>query len=120
MEAAEVIVSARTLLYQWKNAQDKVFDTSLGFMTQVDGAEHWSVLTEDMIKVNNEATLFEASHYFSYAVVARVVARDQAGRLVEVVSRCKQGSTSPELAKAIGIREALSWIKIKDWRNIVI
>lgn len=76
---------ARTHFNQWKNAQDKIFDTSLVFMTQVDGAEYWSVLDEDTIKVNIDATLFETSHYFSYSVVARY----DAGGLVEAVSQCK-------------------------------
>ncbi|KAL1831294.1 hypothetical protein ACET3Z_000945 [Daucus carota] len=34
--------------------------------------------------------------------------------------RCKQGTIDPELAEAIGIREALSWVKNMDWQNVVL
>lgn len=49
-----------------------------------------------------------------------MVARDHEGKLVEAISSCKRGRVDPELAEAIGIREALSWIKVKAWPSVVL
>ena len=38
-----------------ESAQDKSFDSFLGFMTQEDGAEHWKLPTEGTVKVNTDA-----------------------------------------------------------------
>ena len=39
---------------------------------------------------------------------------------MEAHSFCKSGTSSPELAEAMGIREALSWIKSTHWSNVII
>lgn len=63
-----------------------------------------------------DATLFAESNTYSYAMLAR----DHEGKLVEAVSSCKQGNIDPELADAIWIREALSWVKSKAWPRVVV
>lgn len=85
-------------------------------MTQQDGNVHWQRPQEGTIKVNTDAALFADPNYYSYAMIAR----DHDGRLVEALSSCKQGCINPELAEAIGIMEALSWVKSKDWQRVVI
>ena len=49
-----------------------------------------------------------------------MIARNHEGNLMEAKACCKQGSLSPDLAEAIGIREALSWIKSKGWPKVVL
>lgn len=44
--------------------------------------------------------------------------RNQQGQLVEAQSKCREGKISPELAEAIGIREALSWIKANQYDGV--
>ncbi|XP_074322699.1 uncharacterized protein LOC141659673 [Apium graveolens] len=68
------------------------------------------------VKVNTDAALFEHSNCFSFAMVAR----DHEGTMLEAASSCRPGSLHPELAEIIGIREALSWIKNKNWSSTVV
>lgn len=84
---------------------NKTFDASLGFMTPEDGRVAWQAPTYDRIKVNTDAALFSNLHRYSHAQVVR----DHNGALVEAMSRCYPGIVSPDLAEAMGIREALSW-----------
>lgn len=116
MEVAEVVVLANYSLNQWLSAQNKLFDTSLGYLTQVDGDERQKVPDENTIKINTDAAIFETSNCFSYSRVAR----NHASELVEAFSKCIQGSVNPEMEEAIGIREALSWTKKKKWNNVVV
>ena len=69
-----------------------------------------------MIKVNVDAALFPEEDKFSFACVAR---NDQ-GHAIEAITCCKQGVTSPEMAEAIGVKEALSWIKRKSWQRVIV
>ncbi|XP_074342398.1 uncharacterized protein LOC141679917 [Apium graveolens] len=115
-EFVEVVASATQFLDHWKNAQDRSYDSSFGFMTLNDGEVHWKPPHEGTIKVNTDAALFEDSNCYAYAIVAR----DHEGKLVEAVSSCRQGRVDPELAEAIGIREALSWIKAKAWPSVIL
>lgn len=79
----------------------------MGFMTQDDGHERWEPPKHNRVKINSDAAIFEESSSYSYAFVIR----NHDGELVEARSRCSYGQVSPELAEAIGIREALSWVK---------
>lgn len=40
-EYDEIVKSGVQVLKNWKSAQDKLFDTSTGFLTQSDGDVHW-------------------------------------------------------------------------------
>lgn len=39
---------------------------------------------------------------------------------MEAISSCRSGSLNAEIAEAIGIREALSWVKSKNWPAAVL
>lgn len=41
--------------------------------------------------------------------------RDSSGMVREAFASCHWGSVDPGIAEAIGVREALSWIKRKEW-----
>ena len=115
-EIVDVVESANMVLRQWQSAQDKQFDNFLGFMTKEDGEEHWSLPSENKSKVNTDAAIFQSSNCYSFAFVAR----NHAGDLIEARSSCKQGSMTPESAEAMGIREALSWIKEQHMCDVTI
>ncbi|XP_062107623.1 uncharacterized protein LOC133818639 [Humulus lupulus] len=85
-------------------------------MTPADGQASWTKPPQGQLKVNVDAALFRETNSFSFVGVAR----DHLGAFVEVFSVCRLGLVSPELAEVMGIREALSWIKRKNWRNIVV
>ncbi|XP_074324121.1 uncharacterized protein LOC141661039 [Apium graveolens] len=116
MVVSEIVESAVSILSQWHSAQDKFFDPSLGFMTHIDGDEHWCVPNDNMIKVNTDAAIFDNSQCFSFSAVAR----DHEGGLIEAISRCEGGQLASEVVEALGIKEALSWIKRKSWMEVVV
>lgn len=76
-------------------------------MTQEDGLEKWVQPRNGMIKINVDATIFEDTRKYCYSMIAR----DCAGDLVAAIAKCRLRTIAPELAGAIGIKEALSWIK---------
>ncbi|XP_062089022.1 uncharacterized protein LOC133795584 [Humulus lupulus] len=113
-EAFEIVTLARITLEQWKNAQDRSFDLSLGFAHLSDGAVKWQPPRPGTIKINTDAALFVGPDRFSFAVVAC----NHEGSLLEAKASCVGGLVEPDFAEALGIREALSWIKTKDWHNV--
>lgn len=115
-ESKDIVASALQILNNWESAQDKSFDNSFGFIIQSDGDTHWQQPQAGTVKINTDAALFEDSQTYSHAMVAR----NHEGTLLEAKSSCKTGSIHPELAESIGIREALSWIKTKDWQEVIV
>lgn len=116
LDPNEVVESAYLVLKQWRSVQDRSFDHFLGFMSQDDSREHWSLPSIDSIKVNSESAIFQETCHFSYAFVAR----NSAGNLIEARLKCTRGNPSPELAEALGIREALSWVKDDNLNNVTL
>ncbi|XP_063943005.1 uncharacterized protein LOC135150559 [Daucus carota subsp. sativus] len=115
-EVQEAVCSARVALSQWKEAQDRFFDRSWGLLVPDDGDELWSPPTENKTKINTDAAVFEASSRYSFAFAVR----NHKGELLEARSVCKEGCTTPECAEAMGIREALSWIKDKRKTDVIV
>lgn len=116
LEVVEVVASSKVALNQWQSAQDKTFDSFLGHMTSADGDEQWTVPADNKIKVNCDAAIFEAQNCYSYAFAAR----DHRGEVVTARSKCSMGNIAPENAEAIGVREALSWIKEEQIRDVLV
>lgn len=85
-------------------------------MTQADGTEYWQRSPKRKIKINTDVALFKDSNSYSYSMVSR----DSKGELKEAAAVCKQGELDPGLPEAIGNREALSWVKQKDWAVVVV
>ena len=81
-----------------------------------DGDELWTPLIENTTKINTDAAVYESSNRYTYAFAVR----NHKGELLEARSSCKEGSTTPECAKAMGIREALSWIKGRQMHRVVV
>lgn len=53
-------------------------------------------------------------------LVTGMVARDDKRELLQVKSRLQNGVVSPELAEAMTMKEALSWIRARTWRQVTI
>lgn len=68
------------------------------------------------IKINSDASIFEESNSYIHAFVVR----DHKGELIEARSRCLRGQVNPHLAEVIGMRESLSWVKDKGYRDAII
>lgn len=116
VDSSELVNSAFSILNQWRSVQDKNFDHFLAFVNPEDGVEQWHKPENNSVKINTDAALFEEPNRYSYAFVTR----DHFGSLVEASSKCKLGRVSPEFAKAVSIREALSWLKNKVFANAVL
>lgn len=96
--------------------QDRSFGKFLGFMTQADGREHWINPNEGRLKINVDATCFTYFNSFSLTFLAR----DDQSVAIEAFSSCRQGHMELEIAETIGIMEALIWVKIMKWKNVVL
>lgn len=79
--------SAKLLLNQWKNAQDKSFDNSLGFMTEEDVKEYWEHPRESMVKVSIDVAIYANSSSYCLSMVAR----DHTGDLLAAFAGGKHG-----------------------------
>ncbi|XP_074378356.1 uncharacterized protein LOC141719891 [Apium graveolens] len=110
--ASDIVYAALSFLNQWKAAQDNNFNLSLSLITSEDGLEQWCPPPVNSVKVNVDVALFEVPSRHSHAIVVR----NHSAQLVQALSKCSFGKTSPELAESLGIREALSWIK----NNVVV
>ncbi|XP_062114086.1 uncharacterized protein LOC133825112 [Humulus lupulus] len=107
---------AHSTLVQWTRAQDKFEVPTAAFLTSDDGAEKWIKPTPGVIKINVDAALSTEASTYSFACVAR----DDQGHFIEAITCCRQGVVSPKMAEAMGVREALSWLKKKYWSHVVI
>ncbi|KAM6546971.1 hypothetical protein CsatB_027707 [Cannabis sativa] len=79
-----------------------------------DAAEHWFAPIDGRVKVNVDAALFSNPHQ----VGIDLVARDSRGFLIEGCTKTFLGNFPVATAEAMGIREALSWIKTRQWMNV--
>ncbi|KAM6586543.1 hypothetical protein CsatA_009148 [Cannabis sativa] len=108
-----VVAFATKYLDQWKNARNSNLDTSRSDFQFGDGNEHWTPPNGNSIKINVDAALFDGGHKYGLGMVAR----DRNGFLIEARTVFSHSSVDPPLAEAIGLKEALSWIKEMQWQN---
>ncbi|XP_030494821.2 uncharacterized protein LOC115710603 [Cannabis sativa] len=111
-----IVMSAKCYLSQWKHAHSSGLELLSAGLNQGDGAEHWVPPIENNVKVNVDAAIFEASRQFGVGWVAR----DARGLLIHGHTKLFNVQATPELAEAVGIREALSWIKSSGLQQVVL
>lgn len=111
-----VVYLAISSLEQWTRAHDISTIPMAAFLTEEDGSAKWIKQGDNVIKINVDAILFPEirTHNFS------CVARNSTGMVLEALTCCRAGIVDPEMAEALGVREALSWIKkimaeCSDW-----
>lgn len=63
-----------------------------------------------------DATLFQENDAFGVAGIAR----DHLGMPIEAFTCCRKGCVAPEIAKAISMKEVLSWLERKRWEKVII
>ncbi|KAM6543464.1 hypothetical protein CsatB_007911 [Cannabis sativa] len=98
------------------NAQSAGFELSSSSLIHGDGAEHWAAPQEHSVKVNVDTAVFGETRQFRIGLVAR----DAQGLLIEGRTKIFQGHSSPKFIEAMGIRQALSWIKARHWQKVVL
>uniref|UniRef100_A0A803QD58 RNase H type-1 domain-containing protein n=1 Tax=Cannabis sativa TaxID=3483 RepID=A0A803QD58_CANSA len=77
---------------------------------------NWTAPVAGFLKVNVDGALFSASNSFGLGGLAR----DANGHLIEAFCLHKPGCVQPSLVEAIGVKEALSWIKTKGWEHVIL
>ncbi|XP_063936295.1 uncharacterized protein LOC135147291 [Daucus carota subsp. sativus] len=112
----EVIRTAQFTLDHWMEAQLKYFTPSIAFKHAKDGSERWTKPDMNTIKINVDSALFDDENCFGFGCVAR----DHSGRLLGAKAASKIGKTSADLAEVIAVKEALSWVKTKQWSKVVV
>lgn len=105
-----------SVLANWSKLQGNQPHTIAACLEDKDGASVWLKRAVSMIKINVDAAIFSAFGTFSVAGIAK----DSDGVLIEAFSKCQIGQLAPELAEAIGIKEAIIWIKRKRWKSILL
>uniref|UniRef100_A0A803Q5E7 procollagen-proline 4-dioxygenase n=1 Tax=Cannabis sativa TaxID=3483 RepID=A0A803Q5E7_CANSA len=110
----DVLVSASITLDHWRKAQDKFALSSLSLNNSDDGAELWTKPANNYIKINIDAALFHHENFYGFGIVVR----DDLGKLIEAKTCYKAGNYSAEVVEALGIKEALSWIKSNNWQKV--
>lgn len=111
-----VLLCAESSLQAWLNAQDRELAPLPTYLSPLDGAEVWSKPNSWVLKLNVDAANFIGAQTYAYAGIVR----DHNGGLIEAFSVCRNGVINPELGEALGVPEALSWIKRRQWSNVVV
>ncbi|KAM6565903.1 hypothetical protein CsatA_025031 [Cannabis sativa] len=78
--------------------------------------EHWTPPQFPTIKVNVDGAIFTNERCCGIGLVARTAA----GIVLQAKKTSKVGILKPHVVEAIGIKEALSWIKANAWTNVVV
>uniref|UniRef100_A0A803PQX4 RNase H type-1 domain-containing protein n=1 Tax=Cannabis sativa TaxID=3483 RepID=A0A803PQX4_CANSA len=100
----------------WNSKQSSSFISPSGHGQQGRFIEHWTKPNDPYINVNVDGAIFSNEECFGYGLVAR----NSSGYVIEAVQIRKIGTWSPLLVEAMGLKEALSWIKRKDWHHAII
>uniref|UniRef100_A0A803QRG6 RNase H type-1 domain-containing protein n=1 Tax=Cannabis sativa TaxID=3483 RepID=A0A803QRG6_CANSA len=114
-EMLEVVRSVRVVLDQWKNAQSRKGGALLVDVIN-NVSELWRKPMLNTVKVNVDRAIFEAQNKFGFGCVGR----DSNGRLFTTFFASRVGLVKPEIVETIGIKKVLSWIKKKQWANVII
>lgn len=105
-----------TALDQWTKAQDKDKVPTTTFLTDADCRDRWIKPEGTVLKINIDAALFTEAGNYSFACMVQ----DSRGMTLEAITSCREGRVSPATTEAIGVKEALSWIKRKSWQSVVV
>ncbi|KAL8157121.1 hypothetical protein AgCh_001998 [Apium graveolens] len=81
-----------------------------------DGVTSWAKPQPNTVKVSVDAAIFEDRSEAGFEMVAR----DSDGRLIEAKVLTESRCTSPVLAEAIAVKEALSWIDQNKWSSVTL
>lgn len=85
-------------------------------MKEGDGAHIWVKPQIESVKVTTDVAMFRDRGEYGYAMIAR----DSNGELIEAKTCLRNGQEEPEVVEAIAVKEALSWIKSKNWQKVVV
>ncbi|XP_060959144.1 uncharacterized protein LOC133030423 [Cannabis sativa] len=111
-----MLLFANRYLDQWRCAQSFECESSWPLLQARDVVERWTASHGNSVKINVDAAIFNNGEKYGIGLVVR----NGSGLLVEGCTRLFFGQVEPVLAEAIGVREALSWIKDRRWRDVYV
>ncbi|XP_060960728.1 uncharacterized protein LOC133031275 [Cannabis sativa] len=112
--ATQILTSAWVTLDHWRKAQDKTCLLSSSLLHDGSNIEQWIPPASNTIKINVDGAIFEKENAYGFGVVAR----DSTGQIIDFIAKYYHGDYKAEVVEALGVKEALSWIKNKGWNTI--
>ncbi|KAL8120232.1 hypothetical protein AgCh_017395 [Apium graveolens] len=109
-----LLAPEKLYLSQWQEAQCRSKEALIHRDSSRDGVNSWAAPQMVTIKVNVDAAIFKDPSAYSIGLIAR----DSSGQLVHAHSSYYRGEISPENAKVLAIKEALSWLKQQQWEEV--
>lgn len=110
-----VLAMSKQHLVQWREAQERSTEALTRLRVVGDGANAWAKPQVGVIKVSVDAATFIDNSGTGMGMVAR----NSKGELIQAVSKFTREVVSPELAEAMAIKEAFSWIKSNLWQEVI-
>lgn len=99
---------AYSMLYEWNRAKE---EEPRNNNQQQISSRRWSKPPERWIKINTDAACNQNMGRMGVGCIIR----DDQGRFIRARSKVVQGRVQPREVEAMGLREALSWVK--EWRS---
>ncbi|XP_060968324.1 uncharacterized protein LOC133035899 [Cannabis sativa] len=101
----------------WNARNKKVWKKQSSSLNEVIGMSAlWVKPVLETIKINVDAASFEQENSYGYGMAAR----DQLGSPLHIQAEYHGGYFPSEVVEAMGIKEALSWIKANHWKGVTI
>lgn len=109
-----IIQSAVDLLSHWQAAH--AHSTKFIVSPNLLNSQKWMKPPVHFLKCNVDAAIFSSKGYAGFGCIIR----DHLGYVIAATHGRLPGIQNPSLAEALGIREALSWIKSLNLSNILV
>ncbi|KAJ8748529.1 hypothetical protein K2173_003428 [Erythroxylum novogranatense] len=99
---------------EWEEAQiipNGLFNPPVGVVSP----QNWQKPSTNWLKLNVDIATSSSGW-----IDVGMVLRNEEGGFVSARIFCVTGSFTSLIAEAMGVREALSWIKMKNWKNVIV
>lgn len=113
-EVNYVVFSAKQYLAKWKKAQVISTKALSRDVIPGDGASSWIKPKKNTVKISVDAALFNEHSKHGIGLLAC----DDEGQVIQ--GRSEDGIVRPELAEAMAVKEALSWVQANGWKEVVV
>ncbi|KAK6147512.1 hypothetical protein DH2020_018424 [Rehmannia glutinosa] len=112
--AVELLNSASSMPLQWESTQ--VVEMKGWRVKPGDGAIVWNKPKNGVLKCNVDGAIYHQESKVGFGIVLR----DSHGSFVAARRKITPGIADPSLVEAMGVREALSWIKERFHDKVII
>ncbi|XP_060966562.1 uncharacterized protein LOC133034985 [Cannabis sativa] len=112
--STQIFTSAWVTLDHWRKAQDKTCLLSSSLLHDGSNIEQWTTPASNTVKINVDGAIFEKENAYGFGVVAC----DSNGQIIDFIAKYYHGTYKANVVEALGVKEALSWLKAKGWSTI--